>query len=533
MFGENEPSKERFVTCLAQAFQAHRDPQGFAREILPELRRLLEVQAVSIWMPCPDGKHLQLAWYDNDPTFWSSDLTEIKVPIDTSLAGAVYVTGRYEIVPDVRWDSRHCGHVDEKSGLQTTDMLMIPIRSKGSMIGVMQCINKCLGCFNDRDIALGEAVAIFFAVTLEKSLLLQQLTNAHEKLKETARRRRAALREVIHEKAQLERTVRECSEFGTVIGVSEKMQQTLDLCRRAAACDVTVILVGESGTGKDLLARMVHRNSSRSKGPFIAENCAAIPENLFASELFGHVKGSFSGAERDRVGLIEKAHGGTLFLDEIGDMPASIQKALLRVLETGEVRPVGCNQGRAVDFRLITATHRNLENLVAMGLFREDLYYRINVFRIALPPLRERPQDVPLLASFFMERASRRYGKKLRGIAREALECLQKYPFPGNVRQLKNEIEQAVVLAEEGDYIRMEHLSPQVSRHFDMLLPEGPQGRIRRLVEDVERRAVMEALKCCGGNKTQAAKQLGLSRYGLAKNMKRYGLAGPEKKSTQ
>ncbi len=179
------------------------------------------------------------------------------------------------------------------------------------------------------------------------------------------------------------------------------------------------------------------------------------------------MRGSFSGADRDRIGLIERAHTGTLFLDEIGDMPPGIQKALLRVIETGEVRPVGATRGRPADFRLITATHRNLEAMVAAATFREDLYYRINVFRIHLPPLRERPEDIEVLAYHFMHRAVLRYGRKLRGIHQDVLHCLRSFPFPGNVRQLKNEIEQAVVLAEEGNFLRLEHFSEEIRSYSE------------------------------------------------------------------
>lgn len=244
------------------------------------------------------------------------------------------------------------------------------------------------------------------------------------------------------------------------------------------------------------------------------------------------MRGSFSGADRDRIGLIERAHTGTLFLDEIGDMPPGIQKALLRVIETGEVRPVGATRGRPADFRLITATHRNLEAMVAAATFREDLYYRINVFRIHLPPLRERPEDIEVLAYHFMHRAVLRYGRKLRGIHQDVLHCLRSFPFPGNVRQLKNEIEQAVVLAEEGNFLRLEHFSEEIRSYSEACRGAPPCSGIRQKVQDLERKAIAEALEACGGNKTQAARRLGLSRYGLAKKIKRYGLNAFQKSTS-
>ncbi len=517
---------------MARASQEQSDPGGFAREVLPQLRRVLDVQAVSIWMPSPDQTSLRMLWFDNDPGFESPFLEGATVAVEKSLAGAVFLSGTVEIVHDVPHDPRHCSEVDEKTGLLTKDLLIVPIFSKGIVIGVMECVNKISGRFDAQDKALGEGAAALFAMAVEKWLLVEQLREANERLQKAAERRNAALREAIHEKRQLKRMLQEGVGVDRVIGRSPQMRRVLELAGKAAASDVTVLIVGESGTGKDLIAKLLHRHSARRTGPFIAENCAAIPENLFASELFGHVRGSFSGAERDRIGLVEKAHTGTLFLDEIGDMPSGIQKALLRVIETGEVRPVGANHGRPADFRLITATHRNLEEMVAAGTFREDLYYRINVFRIALPPLRERPEDIELLAYHFMNRAGLRYGKKLQGIRQEVLDCFRLFPFPGNVRQLKNEIDQAVVLAEDGDFLRLEHLSPEIRAYSAECRGHPRCQGIRERVEDLEKKAIIEALEACWGNKAQAARRLGLSRYGLAKKIKRYGLDVPPKEHT-
>lgn len=515
---------EQLLARMAQASQENSDPAGFARDVLPQLRRVLNVQAVSIWMPSPDRTCLRMSWFDNDPGFQSGFLEGTTVAVDKSLAGAVFLSGRTEIVHDVTRDARHCPEVDEKTGLSTRELLIVPIFSRGVVIGVMECVNKISGRFGNQDEAMGQAAAALFAMAVEKWLLLEQLKEANERLHKTAERRKASLRGVIQEKKQLERMLQKGIGVDDVIWRSPQMGRVLELARKAAASDVTVLIMGESGTGKDLMARLLHRQSARRTGPFVAENCAAIPESLFASELFGHMRGSFSGAQGDRKGLIEKAHMGTLFLDEIGDMPSGIQRALLRVIETGEVRPVGANRGHPTEFRLITATHRNLEEMVAAGTFREDLYYRINVFRIHLPPLRERPEDIELLAYHFMHRAARRYGKKLQGIRQDVLDCFRSFPFPGNVRQLKNEIDQAVVLAEDGDWVRLEHLSPEIRAYSEHCRGERRCRDIRERVRDLEVEAIVEALEACGGNKAQAARRLGLSRYGLAKKIKRYGL---------
>ncbi len=531
---EYEPPLDMKVLLarMARASQDQTDLGGFAKEVLPQLRRVMNVYAVSVWMPSSDGHSLQLCWFENDPEFNSPYLAGVVVSMRGSLAGVVFLSGTSEIVHDAPKDSRHCSEVDEKTGLLTKELLITPIFLQGSVVGVMEYVNKVSGRFDAQDVAIGEAAAALFAVAVEKSLIFEQLRQANKRLQRTAERRKEALREVIQEKKKLERLVEEGLGFDDVIGRSPKMQHVLEISQKAAASDVTVLLVGESGTGKELIAKLLHRQSSRGAGPFVAENCAAIPESLFASELFGHVRGSFSGADRDRIGLIERAHTGTLFLDEIGDMPPGIQKALLRVIETGEVRPVGATRGRPADFRLITATHRNLEAMVAAATFREDLYYRINVFRIHLPPLRERPEDIEVLAYHFMHRAVLRYGRKLRGIHQDVLHCLRSFPFPGNVRQLKNEIEQAVVLAEEGNFLRLEHFSEEIRSYSEACRGAPPCSGIRQKVQDLERKAIAEALEACGGNKTQAARRLGLSRYGLAKKIKRYGLNAFQKSTS-
>jgi transcriptional regulator with GAF, ATPase, and Fis domain len=294
-----------------------------------------------------------------------------------------------------------------------------------------------------------------------------------------------------------------------------------------------VLIEGETGTGKELVARGIHRAGQRADDPFIALNCAALPETLLESELFGHRRGAFTGATHDRPGLFEAADGGTVFLDEVGDMPAPMQAKLLRVLQEGEVTPVGDTRPRKVDVRVICATNRDLAAEVARRSFREDLYYRVGAFPIRLPPLRERRDDIPPLAQRFLACAAERHHKEIPGIDAAALALLGRFDWPGNVRELENEIERAVALAHDGEPIRPEHLSPKLGAATAETTPPpdataeaaaAPGGALRSARAAFEARYIADVLREQGGNVTRAARALGLSRVMLQKKMKDFGL---------
>jgi two-component system response regulator AtoC len=304
-----------------------------------------------------------------------------------------------------------------------------------------------------------------------------------------------------------------------IVATSEAMIDLLEVMERAAAFKSTVLLIGESGTGKEVLARAVHTQSPRRGEAFVAVNCGAIPENLLESELFGHTKGAFTGADRTRKGLVCEADHGTLFLDEIGELPQALQVKLLRVLQEEEVRPVGESKTRAVDVRVIAATSRDLLADVREGRFREDLFYRLDVIRLTVPPLRERPRDVPLLCDHFLARFREVLGKPVRGITDDALACLVAYSWPGNVRELENVIERAMILA-DGDTISLHELPANVvspardENHGGLSLK-----RARRAAEtDVIRRA----LRATNGNRTHAARRLEISHRALLYKIKEY-----------
>ena len=327
-----------------------------------------------------------------------------------------------------------------------------------------------------------------------------------------------------------------------IVGASARMQRLLKLVARVAPTESTVLILGESGTGKELVARSLHVLSRRAHGPFVAVNVAALPESLIESELFGYAKGAFTGATSDRAGLVEEAHQGTLFLDEIGDMPTATQVKLLRTLENNEVRRLGENVPRLVDVRVVAATHRELQSLVAEGRFRGDLYYRLNVVQIEMPPLRERGGDVGLLASYFLDRAARRTGRTMLRFTPEAEMLLGRYDWPGNVRELENAVEHAVAVS-EGPTLSANDLpasvrtpkllSPRAGVDLENE-PEMAPGAARprtsgrdpdaRSLDDVTREHVLRALTRHGGNATAAAKQLGVSRTTLWRMLKRWGV---------
>ncbi len=337
--------------------------------------------------------------------------------------------------------------------------------------------------------------------------------------------RKAQERERLRRENQLlRREVQRALGERPVVAASPAMIQVLETVERAAEFKATVLLSGESGTGKEVMARVIQAQSPRRDAPFVAVNCGAIPEALLESELFGHAKGAFTGASRARRGLFLEADGGTLFLDEIGELPLPLQVKLLRVLQEEEVRPVGESKPRRVDVRVIAATARNLEKEVEAGRFREDLFYRLNVLHVHVPPLRERRKDIPLLVDHFLARSRNRLGRPVRRVADDALERLLAYPWPGNVRELENVIERAVILA-EGDRVTLRELPESVvSPRSGAAAPEAGDLSLRRARRSLEADLIRRALRATGGNRTHAARLLEISHRALLYKIKEYGL---------
>jgi DNA-binding NtrC family response regulator len=378
------------------------------------------------------------------------------------------------------------------------------------------------GSIQDAVAAMREGAMDFLAKPVEPDHLLLMVERA------------ISQRRIMTEYIVLKEELAERRGAPRIIGEDGKLRQVSQQLHRAAATDATVLLEGESGTGKELFARALHLLSPRNDGPFVAINCAAIPDTLLESELFGHEKGAFTGASQRKPGRFELAHHGTLFLDEIGDLPLALQAKILRALEQKQFERVGGTQSLHVDVRVVAATNRNLKQRVAERQFREDLYFRLSVFPIQIPPLRERTDDILILARHFVEKFCRDMNKKELTLAPGAIDDLQAYPWPGNVRELQNCIERAVILT-EGDSIHARHLNlsfrqatpatPAASPWEGIDLSGTLPDALRRVTEEVERRKIMQALQDAGGNKAQVADALHVTYKVLLQKLKAYGIA--------
>ena len=412
--------------------------------------------------------------------------------------------------------------------LKLRSVLAVPLVARGQVLGVVYLDDRQRrGAFGARELAWVKLVATLASVAIADArdqLLLKRAARraerAEAKLAQRLARRETEL-EVVERELARTRGLRETRyAYQAIVGESPAVCQMLAVVDRVTASDVPLLLVGESGVGKELIARAIHDNGPRAGGQFVGENCAAIPEGLLESTLFGHVRGAFTGAERPRAGLFEVASGGTLFLDEIGEMSLGMQSKLLRVLQDGEVRPVGSERARRVDVRVIAATHRDLQKMVREGRFREDLFYRLNVICIRIPPLRERTGDVERLVRHFIQVHAP--GGHVT-VSREAMQALSSYAWPGNVRQLENEVRRFLVIADER--VERLHLSAEVVGQAQRTVPGELGLNVRRQVDALETELVTTALDKTGGNQTRAAELLGLSRFGLQKMMKRLEIA--------
>jgi Nif-specific regulatory protein len=318
--------------------------------------------------------------------------------------------------------------------------------------------------------------------------------------------------------------------FDNIIGESAAMRHLFDQVQKVIDTRATVLIEGETGTGKELIASALHYRSQRSDKLFVAQNCAALPETLLESELFGHKRGAFTGATEEKKGLFELADKGTMFLDEVTEMPLTLQAKLLRVLQEGEVRAVGSNIVRKVDVRVVAASNRDIETEVRAGKFREDLYYRLRVFPLRVPPLREREGDIDLLATFFLRRYMNEFAKPLKGFSPESVADMRAYRWPGNVRELENEVQRLVIQADPNTVIGSDILSPRIHHRHETpgILDKEIKltGNLRAMTDEYERNVITEALRKLGNNKSATAKVLGITREGLHKKLKALGLGG-------
>ncbi len=391
--------------------------------------------------------------------------------------------------------------------LSLRTVVALPILSSGRVLGVLYIDSHSVTHeFTPDTITLLEAFGALCAVALENARMHEALRDSKSRLE--------------IENQNLRRALKEDFRYGLLVGRSPKMLRVIELLEKVIPTQVSVLVQGETGTGKELIARAIHMNGPRREKSFVAVNCGALPENLLESELFGYKKGAFTGATEDRPGLFEAADAGTIFLDEVGEMPASLQVKLLRVLQDGHIRRVGDTVSRKVDVRLVAATNRDLKAEVEGGRFRQDLFFRINVVPLELPALRERGEDVLLLAQHFLDQFAKQQQRKLRGLTPESRELLLRHPWPGNVRELENAMARAVALADEGASLEpsLFGLGAPVTRRWD------GQHTLRETLDAVEADTIREALRQCDQNVSRGARALGVSRQHLHNRMNSHGI---------
>jgi Nif-specific regulatory protein len=403
------------------------------------------------------------------------------------------------------------GSSESIMGAQIRSTIGVPLWRGDKILGVLECDNRAsAGIFQERDLDLLLVLCGQAALAIDNALLHQELKAAEEKLRGENRYLKGRQQGLT---------------FDNIVGEAPSMKSVFSQLEKVIDTRATVCISGETGTGKELIASAIHFGSKRREKMFVAQNCAALPESLLESELFGHKKGAFTGADHDKKGLFEIADGGTLFLDEIAEMSLTLQAKLLRVLQEGEVRPVGASKARNVDVRIICATNKSLQKEVEAGRFRQDLFYRLMVFPIVLPALRERAEDIPLLAQHFLRKYTSEMRKSVGGVSQEAMNQLCSHGWPGNIRELENEIQRLVIQVEDGEIVRPEHLSPQI-RKVEGLVERvaPPKGTLKDMMEHVERWLLQQALKEHGNNKTQTAAALGITREGLHKKLAKFGI---------
>jgi Nif-specific regulatory protein len=496
---------------VSRSFSTLTELDALLPRIIARIKDVFEAESCAILLFDEERDELYFPMASEASSSTEDRLKEIRFPADRGIAGWVVKQGRPALVQDVARDERFYPEVDRLTGLPTRDLLYVPLRATHRITGALGLRNKLGGAFTDEDLTVLEAFAGPIAIAVENARLYQSVRSSEARLKV--------------EVTALQRVVGSRRAYEEIVGTAPAMARVFQLMESAISSPITVLVEGETGTGKELIARAIHANGPRKDKPFIAVNCAALPETLLQSELFGHKKGAFTGAVNDAPGLFEVANEGTLFLDEIGETTPVLQQHLLRALQEGEIRRVGETQVRRVDVRVISASNRDLAEEVRRHRFREDLYYRISVFPLRVPALRERREDVPLLSAHFVRESNARLNKQVTGIAPEALALLSRYSWPGNVRELRNEIERGVALAPDGGAITAEFLSEKVVSQPSVHVTFAPApGSLRLARGAFEREYLTEALRRNQGNAAKTAKLLGLSRQMLQRKIKEYGL---------
>ena len=509
---------------ISQSLYQYLNIDDLILHIIKKTKDVMKAEGVSVILHDDKKNEFVFCWAESDPNGLVTKLKEIRFPADKGIAGSVFKSGKAELVSNIDKDPRHYKEIDDSTGFKTSSMIAAPLQKKKKAIGVLEVLNKKKGIFNEEDLTFVTTLTPIIAMALDNARMYAELDEAYKELQVVEKEKDKLLKHTQQENVLLRQELERHFSFDEIIGNSKVMLELFKLCEKVIDLDITVLVEGETGTGKELIARCIHYNGPRKNKPFVSQNCGGISETLLTSELFGHKRGSFTGAIADKKGLFEIADGGTIFLDEVGEMSPAMQTTLLRVLQDGEIRPLGADYHKKVNTRVISATNRNLEEEVSKGNFREDLLYRLNVFTIKVPPLRQRTGDIRLLANYFAGKYSQKIDKPVKGLSQEALHCLENYHFPGNVRELENEIERAVALAQNESVIESSHLSGKIVEKSATIGSElEMKGTLKEMVETLEKSVLTRLLEKHGGNRTRIAKELGMSRYGLMKKMQRYG----------
>jgi transcriptional regulator with GAF, ATPase, and Fis domain len=509
------PEQIRDVETLVRSLTSNGGLKPLLNQVLDALVLWTGVERGLLLLSAPGGKLVPRAARN----LARSDLHGAQLDLSYSLARRAVETRETVVAVDAAGELPAEHHLSVHA-LKLRSLLCIPLFYRGETLGVVYLDDRVrTGAFGPEELSWVELVASIAAVAIGDAKDQLLLRRALRRAERAEHKLGAALEHSEARRSVAERELRTRGStrfaYDEIIGSSPAVTRLLGLLDRVTVSDVPVLVLGESGSGKELVARAIHYNGSRRAQPFVSENCAAIPETLLESTLFGHVRGAFTGASRGRPGLFSLAHGGTLFLDEIGEMSLGMQAKLLRVIETGEVRPVGGEQSQKVDVRVVGATQRDLEAMVREGSFRQDLLFRLNVISVRVPALRERREDIlPLMKHFLAKYRP----AETPALARSAAERLEAYDWPGNVRELENEARRALVLAE--DLIMPEHLSAKVQGRVPLSI-DADDLNVRRRIDQLETALVSDALERTAGNQTRAAELLGLSRFGLQKMMKR------------
>jgi len=482
----------------ARINSSYADVTGLLTQIIDSATALTEGEASSLMLVNPENNKLyfEIALGPKGPS-----VKQYSVNMGEGIAGWVAEKNTSLIVNDVQNDQRFYPDIARKIGFPTSSILAVPMRVKDQIVGVIEIINKRGGKkFTEEDLQWLEMFSTQAAIAVQNARSYQKVRN---------------------ELSALQDKVQEGEGWHTFVFESKVIRDRLEIARKAAETESSVLLLGESGVGKELFAEQIHLCSPRKSGPFVRVNCAAIPEALLESELFGHVKGAFTDAIADRRGRFELADGGTLFLDEIADMAMPLQAKLLRVLQSRTFERVGASEPVTVNVRIIAATNRNLEKAVSDGQFRSDLFYRLNVLPIQIPPLRERREDIPPLADYFLRKHCRETKKQINGFTDDALAVLLSYGWPGNVRELENAVERAVVFA------RDERIGPEalaLTPGSAMVDGELGEHTLREALNIFKKHFITKALEANGWHQTRTAKALDIQRSYLSKLVKELGI---------